>query len=452
VSRLPLRARLTLAFTVVMAVVLGATGLVVYGLFRDDLNEGIDRSLDARSDEVAALVRQSDRGLPGSLARVGDREDDLAQVLNPDGSVRASTLNLHAPVLRGALLARATRGPLRADHAQIRGLDGALRLRVVPVEAASGRLVVVVGTAYGDRDESLRTLAGRLAGGGAAALLLAALAGYAVAAGALRPVEAMRRRAAAVAPGDGRRLPVPPARDEIARLGHTLNEMLDRLEAAFERERAFAADASHELRTPLGILRAELELALREGRSPGELRAALESAAEETERLIRLAEDLLVLARLDHGELPLRRTRIDAGDLLESVAGRFDAGDRRVRALLPDAPLALDADRPRLEQALGNMVDNSLRHGGGEVALAAAARNGSVELHVTDAGRGFEAGFVDRAFERFATADRAHGGGTGLGLAIVAAIARSHGGAVHAANRPGGGADVWLELPSVSRA
>jgi two-component system OmpR family sensor kinase len=448
VSRLPLRLRLTLAFTAVMAVVLVAVGLVVYDRFRADLNEGIDRSLETRSQDLAALVLRSDRDLRRSLAHVGDREDDVAQVLNADGSVRASTPNVHEPLMK-----QGARRPVSSNHPAVPGVDGALRLRAVPVEAESGRLVVVVGTGFGDRDESLRTLATWLLGGGAAALLLASFAGYAVAAGALRPVEAMRRRAAAVAPGDGGRLPVPPARDEIARLGSTLNEMLDRLEGAFDRERAFAADASHELRTPLGILRAELELALRQGRSPGELRAALESAAEETERLIRLAEDLLVLARLDDGRLPLRRSRIDAAELLESVAARFDGRERRVRAVAPGAaPLELDGDRARLEQALGNMVDNSLRHGAGEVALAAAARNGSVELHVTDAGGGFDPRFVDRAFDRFTTADPARGGGAGLGLAIVAAIAQSHGGAAHAANRAGGGADVWLELPGVSRA
>jgi signal transduction histidine kinase len=435
-----------------MALVLAAVGLVVYDLFRDDLNQAIDRSLAARSDEVAALVRQSDRGLAPSLRRVSGEEDDFAQVLVPDGSVRASTPQVRGlRVLSGARFARATRGPLAGEHPPPPGIEGALRFRAVPVDAPSGRLVVVVGTSLGERDGSLRTLAALLGGGGAAALLLAALAGYAVAAGALRPVEAMRRRAAAVSPGDGARLPVPAARDEIARLGSTLNEMLDRLEAAFERERAFAADASHELRTPLGILRAELELALREGRSPEELRAALESAAEETDRLIRLAEDLLVLARLHDGRLPLRRSAIDAAELLGSVAARFDGRGRRVQVATATEPLTVDGDRSRLEQALGNMVDNSLRHGSGDVGLAAAARNGRVELHVTDAGRGFEADFVERAFERFTTADAARGRGTGLGLSIVAAIAESHGGVARAANRSAGGADVWIELPGVSR-
>jgi signal transduction histidine kinase len=436
-----------------MAVVLGAVGLVVYDLFRDDLDHSIARSLSARAGEVAALVRRTDDDVPGSLRRVSGSREDFAQVLAPGGTVLASTPRVGSRrVLSGAQLARVVHGPVVAERPAIAGFDGALRFRAVRVDAPSRRLVVVVGTSLGERDDSLKTLALLLAGGGVAALLLAALAGYAVAAGALRPVEAMRRRAAAVSAGDPGRLPVPDSRDEIARLGTTLNEMLDRLEAAFARERTFAADASHELRSPLGRLRAELELALREGRSPDELRAAIESASEETEGLIRLAEDLLVLARLDDGRLPLRRARIDAADLLESVAARFDGDGHRVRVDPPHSPLALDGDRDRLEQALGNMVDNSLRHGAGDVDVAATARNGRVELHVTDGGRGFDPAFLDRAFDRFTTADAARGGGTGLGLAIVAAIAQSHGGAAHAANRSGGGADVWLELPSVSRA
>jgi signal transduction histidine kinase len=309
-----------------------------------------------------------------------------------------------------------------------------------------------VGTSLGERDDSLRTLAALLAGGGAVALLLSALAGYGVAAGALRPVEAMRRRAAAVRPGrSGERLPVPDSRDEIARLGVTLNEMLDRLEAAFARERAFTAEASHELRTPLGILKAELELALRQDRSPGELRAALESASEETDRLVQLAEDLLAIARLDDGRLPIRTGAVDADHLIASVAARFESrareGGRRVSAAA-NGKLRFDGDRARLEQALGNMVDNALRHGAGEIRLSAVAREGSAELHVTDAGAGFDPEFIDRAFERFARAAGARGtAGAGLGLSIVAAVAASHSGSARAANRDGGGADVWIELP-----
>src|SRR5207244_2972709 len=155
-------------------------------------------------------------------------------------------------------------------------------------------------------------------------------------------------------PTPGRRLPVPPARDEIQRLAETLNDMLRRLEAAFEHERRFVADASHELRTPLALLRTELEVALRRPRSRDELEAALRAAADDTERLTRLAEDLLLIARSDQGQLPIRREPVGAGALLRAAADRFGAKAReqnRTIDVSPDGELVVDADPERLEQA-----------------------------------------------------------------------------------------------------
>jgi signal transduction histidine kinase len=261
----------------------------------------------------------------------------------------------------------------------------------------------------------------------------------------------MRRRAAAFTAGTtAERLPVPPADDEIGRLGRTLNEMLARLEVSFARERAFVADASHELRTPLAILRTELELALRGTRDRDELEAAVRSAAEETDRLSELAESLLVIARADQGRLPMHRSTLHADDLLETLAHRFEtrarADGRTVRAE-PAPGVELQGDGARLEQALGNMVENALRHGRGPVTLSAHGANGRVELHVRDRGPGFPPEFLPSAFERFSRADESRTGiGTGLGLAITAAIADAHGGVARAANL-GDGADVWLELP-----
>ena len=422
-SRLPLRLRLTLAFGLVMAVVLAATGLVVYGIFRSDLNHTIDNSLRARASELA-----SSRAVTGT-------GEDFAQVLRTNGAVLASS-----PQVRGERLltpSHIPRAPAFVEHSGIHGLDGRLRMRLVP----AGGVVVVAGTSLGERDDSLRTLALLLAGGMAVALLLACLAGYGVATGALRPVEAMRRRAAAISGARaGERLPVPESADELARLGETLNEMLDRLEAALARERTFVADASHELRSPLAVLRTEIDLALRRGRSPEELRAALESAGEEADRLVRLAEDLLVIARADDGRLPLRAEDIEVADLLSTVGARFGAQAEEAGSL------RIHADRARLEQALGNLVDNAKRHGRGEVRLGAIARAGIVELHVTDEGEGLPPEFAPVAFQRFTRADGARSrGGAGLGLAIVATIAASHGGSAHAE-----GADVWIQLPALN--
>jgi two-component system OmpR family sensor kinase len=232
----------------------------------------------------------------------------------------------------------------------------------------------------------------------------------------------------------------------------TLNEMLARLEGAFEHERRFVSDASHELRTPLALLRAELELALRRPRSREELEEALHSAVEETERLSGLAEDLLLIARADQGRLPVRRERLQATTMLERVRDRFALrADALGRSLAIDPqtdPVDVDADPARIEQALGNLVANALEHGSGDVTLLASTRDGVVELHVLDRGPGIPDGFADRAFDRFSRADSARStGGTGLGLSIVALVAQAHGGDARLDDRPGGGVDAWMFLP-----
>jgi signal transduction histidine kinase len=265
----------------------------------------------------------------------------------------------------------------------------------------------------------------------------------------------MSERAATIsAASPGRRLPVPSAEDEIGRLGRRLNEMLSRLEGALERERSLVSNASHELRTPLSLMKTEIELALAEPASAPALAAALRSAAEETDRLSQLTDDLLLLARADSGELPLRRSDIPAAELLATLSTRYarraeDAG--RAIELVARPDLVVRGDRRRLEQALANLVENALRHGAGAVRLEAAARNGTLELRVRDEGPGFPPDFLDHAFERFSRADASRERpGAGLGLAIVAAIARAHGGAANASNRADGGAAVTLSLPQSS--
>jgi two-component system, OmpR family, sensor kinase len=331
--------------------------------------------------------------------------------------------------------------------------EGEARLLATRLQARERDLIVVIGTTLADRNEALGNLRTLLLIGGPIALLLASLAGYGVTALALRPVERMRRQASDITTAEpGVRLPVPPTDDEIGRLGRTLNAMLARLEEAFQRERTFASDASHELRTPLAVLKTELELAIGRGRPREELEAALRSAVEETDRLVQLAEDLLVIARFDQGRLPVRLAAVEVDDVLADVRERFAIRSRETdRAVVADAPdgLRLTADPERLRQALGNMVDNAFRHGRGTVRLSARTVNSHVELHVSDEGPGFPDDFLDAAFERFTRADEGRGrGGTGLGLAIVEAIASAHRGKARASNRDGGGADVWLELPT----
>lgn len=403
---------------------------------------------------MTALVKQADSGLAeAGRSPLTEQGQSFAQILDASGRIVDSTPSLRKRPLLSDAQVRNALGRTIYANASI-GEDGE-RLLATAVKAQDQRLVVVVGTTLEERDHAVGNLGKLLLVGGPAALLLASLAGYGAAAAALRPVERMRRRAATIQDAaPGQRLPVPPANDEIGRLGTTLNDMLARLEDAFARERTFVSNASHELRTPLAILKGELELALRGGRNVAELEAALRSAAEETDRVAQLAEDLLVIARSDQGRLPIRHSDLRARDVLEGVRSRFQLRARDKQASLEvTAPegLKLVADQLRLEQAIGNLVDNALRYGGSRIEIGAIQKRLIVELHVRDNGPGFPPAFIDVAFERFTRGDPARGrGGAGLGLAIVAAIAHAHDGSVGAGNRPEGGADVWLALPATT--
>ena len=450
-SALPIRLRLTLPYAVGMAFVLAAMGLFVYTRVADTLLRDVDQNLRAQAAESAARVAEGESVLDPEPSPT----PAIRQLLSPSGAVLASTSRGVGPLLRGRDLASARRGSPEPRSGSIAGVAGRWRILTRTVRLKSGPATLVLAASLDQRDRTLDRLVHEFVIGGLAALLLAVGAGYALAVGALRPVEAMRRRAAAItARTPGSRLPVPRAKDDLSRLAQTLNDMLARLAAALEHERRFVDDASHELRTPLSLLRTEVEIALRQPRSQAELEQALRSVAEETERLSQLAEDLLLIARSDNGELPIRREHVSAEELMSTVARRFAlrALDHDSSVSVEAAPgMMLDADGVRVEQALGNLVENALMHGSGDVSLAARIRGHGVELSVSDEGTGFPSDFAEQAFDRFSRADEARSqGGSGLGLAIVDLIARAHGGRAELRNREGGGAEVSIWLPTVA--
>jgi two-component system, OmpR family, sensor kinase len=330
VKRLPVRLRLTLAFAVAMAIVLAGVGAFLYLRLEDSLDEQLNDTLEARAESIEALVRTQGADLDPAALESGD-DDGFSQLLTADGTLVASSASVSdSPVITAAEAAAA---PFLRELPSQAGPP--FRLLVTAVHDRES-FVVVVGASLEDRNDALAGLLAQLLIIGPVALALSSLAGYLLAAAALRPAEAMRRQAATISSDQaGQRLPLPEARDEIRRLGETLNAMLGRLEASLARERRFVADASHELRTPLALLETELELAVRHPRSPEELEAVLRSAAEEVDRLALLAEDLLVLARADDGRLSLRLTAVEPDDVLTSVARRFavraDGGGRRGR-------------------------------------------------------------------------------------------------------------------------
>lgn len=439
-----------------MALAFLFTGLLVYVPFESRLDRTIDHGLRSRAAGVEVFVRGELRERSYDPVKGPPERSELTlhgatytQVLDDRGRVFDTT----PPQGRRSLLTHAQRRSVLSGRAlgPITDAGGRHRLLALPFRAGDRRFAGVVATPLSGRDEAVLELRDRMLIAGPPLLLLAALAGYGVASVALRPVERMRRRAAGItAAAPGERLPVPPARDELAQLGRTLNEMLARLESALERERNLVANASHQFRTPLAILKMELELALRRNRSKDELRAAARSAAEEADRLSALADKLLFLAKSDRRELAHTEVT-DVAVSLERVEERYERQARAAgREIRVDAPpgLAVMADPAQLEQALQNMVENALRHGEGAVTLSARERLDRVLLHVRDEGQGFDPGFVSQAFERFSRGSvaRAAVPGSGLGLSIVEAIARANGGSAGVQNDPGGGADAWIDL------
>lgn len=446
-SRLPIRLRVAASFAVATALALAALGTFVYVRVDTTLTQQSRAAMATQLDALARVPWPARADATTSMTG-----EFFAQITTPEGQLVASS-----PQVTGAVLGTADAGrSTRVNQA----IDRPVRL-VGENEPEGGLLLVrrvsdqvlVVGTSQAQTEDALGGIVSQFLVGGPLALILASALGYLVAGSALRPVERMRRRAAEISStSTGSRLPLPAARDEIHRLGSTLNDMLDRLDSAAQQQRRFVAEASHELRTPLSLLRVELDLALSRPRSRDQLVAALTSANEEVSRLTALSEGLLTVAATDSSPLPLENAAVDIGQLVHGVAQRFSTraaaeGQRiEVRA---DESLTIRGDVVRLEQALGNLVDNALRHGGADVCLDASRQPHRVAITVSDRGPGISEDLHGRAFDPFSRdAASRPGRGHGLGLAIVDVIVTAHGGTTTIGPRSDGpGTGVTLTFP-----
>ncbi len=414
-----------------MALLLIALSVFLLLRLQSQLNVAIDQGLESRVSDISALVSEAPDGDGVAVPdRLSHEDTATTQLLDERNRVtNATPSSPKTSPLTATQLASARRHPLFLD---VRPRDGQAAVRLLAAATRERDTVVVVGQSLRTRDQTVSQLQHQLAIGVPIALLIASVVGYAAATAALRPVRAMTRQARAIeASALADRLTVPPGGDEITELADTLNAMLNRLDDALQRERGFVADASHELRTPLAIIDAELQVALGNDDASGAHRETLESLAVQNTRVVRLAEDLLVLARADQHRLPMRPEPLDVATAVESCVARFSAraaqSGLRIRCRT-EGDLFVEADEIRLDQLLDNLVDNALRYATEQVTLTAGRSFGEVVLTVGDDGPGFPTAFVDRAFDRFAMADDSRTGGhAGLGLAIVRAIAHAHG-------------------------
>ena len=441
--RRSLATRLTLVAT-------GATALVVvlllaglYAVVTRQLQAALDDGLRARSADLQSSL--DDDGADALAA------EPYAQ-LYAAGQLRSSRALRGAPPLAPDLEQVQPRHPVLLDRdVLLPGRTEPLPLRVLGRRLPTGEVLVVAASRRPQQEAAERLAVGLAVLGPLLLLAVAGVVSRAVRA-ALRPVDALSRRAAQIseARDTDERLPAVEGDDEIARLARTLDAMLGRLARAFQRERAFVDDASHELRTPVTVLRGEIELALSDLDDRSGVEQSLRAALEEAERLSRLAEDLLVLARERSGGLALRADDVDVPELLGHTARRLAPATGLELAVVSPA-LRVEADRDRLEQVLDNLVRNAAEAGAHRVVLRAfAAADEQLVLGVEDDGPGFPAGFLEEAFGRFRRADaaRTRGSGAGLGLSLVAAIVSAAGGIVTAGNdSPLGGAAVRVRLP-----
>ena len=447
--RLGVRARVTLIAAAASVVTLVLGGWLLYRSLTSTLDAALSQELMSHALDVRDEVA---RAVPPSLGSGIE-----TQVLDPTGSTVQPAGE--EPLLGEAAVATASHQRVAAEVDQ-QGRE--LRIVAVPAPALDGRRLVVVSAAStAPITNTERRLVLRLAVAGGLMAAATASAAWLLSGAALWPVRSMTRRARTMSTEDPQeRLPVPPGSDEIAELGSTLNEMLARIGDARARERAFIDDASHELRAPLAVMRGELELALLErGDAVGDdrpvddgLTRALESSLEEADRLARLTDHLLVLARADAGMLDTRLADIHLLEQVRTCAERVSTS--RVTIAASGVDQVVRGDPVAIEQLVTNLLVNAQRWASTTVQCEITDAEGSVVLRVSDDGPGFPDDYLDHAFDRFRRGDPARpraGASTGLGLAIAAAVVTAHGGAIRLGNDAAlGGAWVEVALPAVS--
>lgn len=466
-----LRGRLTLACTA-LAAFAGAASLALFALL---LHRGVDASVDAvleaRATRVVAGLRaerpsavpstpsasgnSGTATAPGPSSRTGHELDSFTVVYGPDGTVVTAEPAAAARLLADSheiTEARQTSSHLTIDHG-----GEPIRLLARPVALPGGTWVVAVGTSLTPASSAADRAVRDLDIGVPVLVALAGVGAWLLAGASLRPVERMRADAGRLGEGHlSGRITVPARTGELARLATTFNSLLDRAETSLERQRKFVADTGHELRTPLAVLRTELELADTPDSSRDDLAEAISHARQEAERLSKLADDMLFLARADSDSPIVHRQAMDLRPVLyEAVrAHRVPANASMVELTISSTgPLWVDGDAAALRRAVDNLLNNCLAvtPAGGRVEVAARQSGEEIAVDVTDTGPGFPVEFLPHAFERFTRSDPARPSGrhgAGLGLAIVAEIAGAHGGRAQAANLPGGGARVTMLLPA----
>lgn len=425
------RWRTTAAATLTVAVFLAIAALVFAFAQRQQLEQSITEAARQQAGDIAAQVERE--GAAADLA-AGAGDQSLVQIVDADGNVVAASPSVDGePPVVDTRPEPGSTVTLRSSTLPI-GEGEAFVVVARGVSGPDGPLVILVAQSLELVGESTGVVVNLLLIGYPVVVLGVALASYWLVGRALAPVEAIRARVARVE-GTSEldvRVPVPEGNDEVALLAVTMNAMLQRLEAASDRQRRFVGDASHELRSPLATIRAAHEIAALHPDSRDWTETSRDVLAE-LDRVDHLVDDLLLLARADEDGLRVRSVDVDLEDLVNSEADRLrKSGKLTVTVEAP--PVRMQGDPVQLARVLRNLADNAARHANSHIDLRLQAVGENVRVEVEDDGPGVPEADRERIFERFVRLDESRtraSGGAGLGLAIAREIGRAHGGSLH---------------------
>jgi len=461
---LSFRSRLTVWYVAVLAAIVAGLGVFVASRLRSDLVDRVDRALDSGARQLSSAYRTEGRPefLDQSTTVIGSLSqrpagsqlvDRRGRVVAAYGDSVARRPMLSAAERREALLGRRVRTSRRLP-----GNDDRFRVVGRRVSRSGDTRVLVVAQSLQGVDDSVGRVIDLLVIGGIAALLAAAAGGWWLARRALRPVARITADADRI--GIDRiheRVAQPGSRDELARLAATLNRMLERIETGVAEKHRLVGDASHELRTPLAVMRSELDVALLDEGLDDRARTVLESTREEADRMTRIVENLLTLARVDEGRLELARGPVSLGPVATAALAPLHqmADAKQIRLELRDGDGATEGDPDRLAQVVSNLADNAIKYTppGGRVVVRTWLRNGEVGITVEDSGPGIPAKAQAQIFDRFFRLDAARAresGGSGLGLSICREIVVAHGGRIWVNSEEGRGSSFSFALPGAT--
>ncbi len=461
---LSIRVRLSLWYGTALALSFAIFAFVLYAVVARGLRDQVDNSLEQAAAVAVRALEQ--RGIGPSLPFEDLAADfpELAvldkffQIFSPAGkiTIQSPNVRLHDIPLSRTALESALLGQATFESAKFRG-ESPVRILSVPIRRGAILVnIVQVGTSLHPVEHTLRRMLAVFLVATPIALLVALVGGWFLAGRALKPVDAITHAARRIAAGDlSQRLTTPPSSDEIGQLAATFNDMIARLDASFQQVRRFTADASHELRTPLTVLRGEAELALRRPRPVEDYRLVLESSLEEIDRMSRIVDELLFLARANLGEVRMESKPVRLDQLVQDIQRQAVVlGQEQTVEVVADAlePVTVLGDELRLRELILNLVDNAIKYSraGGKVELTLKEDHGLARLSVSDHGIGIPPEAQARIFDRFYRTDEARAHckkGTGLGLSICKWIAEAHQGRIEVRSTVGQGAQFTVVLP-----